>query len=126
MRLKLGFTATTLLLFTAIFLKCLSPFLHTHSTASTESGFHISGVVLPGSFPQIDVDSPVEEEPYAFTVSDSRGNSLSIAIFFSIALTFFYLRQIANLIARFFPYQLPIRALYLSPNSPPPSLAPPF
>ncbi len=126
MKFKLGFTAVSLLLFTAIFLKCLSPFLHAHSTASAESGFHIPGLTLSSSLPQIDGVSEGEEEPYAFTVNDSRNNTLSIFLFFFAALTFFYLGQIPYLIARFISYQLPIRSRYLSPNFPPPSLAPPF
>lgn len=127
MKVRLSPSALILILFAAILLKCLSPFLHAHAAGSSESGFHVSGLTLSLDRSVMDSQpSDTNTESYVFTVSDSRNNTFAI---FILPVTIF---AALHLMRRFYPVQRLVSrepsliSKYLSPNFPPPALAPPL
>lgn len=126
MTLRLGTPVLLGILFAAIMLKCLSPFLHAHVAGSSETGFHVSGMTLALALSASgDQTSNADTESYAVTVGDSRNNTF--AIFVLIATIFGALHMVRKLylVDRPASREPDAIASYLSPNSPPPVLAPP-
>lgn len=127
MNFRLSASALISILFTAVLLKCLSPFLHAHVAGSIESGFHVSGMTSPIEL------SVVEEQPgnkntesYAVTVSDSRNNTFAILI---LPVTFFaalHMMRRIDPVKRLVSREPSFVSKYLNPNFPPPVLAPPL
>jgi hypothetical protein len=127
MKIRLSPSALILILFAAILLKCLSPFLHAHVAGSSESGFHVSGLTLALDRSVMDNQpSDTNTESYVFTVSDSRNNTFAI---FILPVTIF---AALHMMRKLYPVQRLISreprfvSKYLNPNFPPPALAPPL
>lgn len=127
MNFRLSASALISILFAAVLLKCLSPFLHAHVSGSSDSGFHVPGLAFPIE-PSVIEDqfSNKNTESYAVTVSDSRSNTFAILI---LPVTFF---AAVHMIRRIDPVKRLVSrepsfiSKYLKPNFPPPVLAPPL
>lgn len=126
MTLRLGTPVLLGILFAAIMLKCLSPFLHAHVAGSSETGFHVSGMTFALALAASDdQDSNAETESYAVTVGDSRNNTFSIFIVLAIFLGALHMVRKLYLVDNPASREPDAIASYLSPNAPPPALAPP-
>jgi hypothetical protein len=127
MNFRLSASALISILFTAVLLKCLSPFLHAHVAGSSESGFHVAGMTSPIELSVIqDQSGNTNSESYAVTVSDSRSNTFAILI---LPVTFFaalHMMRRIDLVMRLVSREPRFVSKYLNPNFPPPALAPPL
>ena len=126
MTLRLGTPALIAILFAAILLKCLSPFLHAHVAGSNETGFHVSGIALPVALSAAGNESSnADTESYAVTVSDSRNNTFVIFLLFATVFAALHIVRKQYLAKHPTSREPDVISSYLSPNFPPPVLAPP-
>lgn len=117
------------ILFLALFvLKVFSPFLHVHTGAKSEMGFHVPGlsaVSVSASFEGEIIST--ESESFELKVADSRyhSNVLFVAITL-LAVCFIALLGVFTILCPRFPRYLIALNHFVDPKSPPPPQAPPY